>query len=101
MGPRPRTWKRRAAEALSKSHNLASFEQLSGQRFYAVHLEAVPGLHRRGMDKIEINMDLRPVNAQGSASLSCTANSASNEAFALDSKMLDCTRFRCFIFLGR
>jgi hypothetical protein len=41
MGPRPRIWKRRAAEALSKSHNFDTFERLPGQRFYALHREAV------------------------------------------------------------
>lgn len=55
MEPRPRTWKRHAAEALSNI--LGALEQLPGQRFYALHLEAAARRHRREMNAIEIAAD--------------------------------------------
>ena len=61
MGPRQRTWKRRAAQALSKSNILDTFEQLPGQRFPVAHRHPA----RDGHDR-EINMDLKLVDAQGS-----------------------------------
>lgn len=52
MAPRAKTWKRRAAKALSDL--LDKIERLPGRRFYDLHLEAAALRHRQGRNTVSI-----------------------------------------------
>lgn len=52
MAPRARTWKWRAAKALSDL--LDGVERLPGRRFYDLHLETAALRHRKGRDTIKV-----------------------------------------------